>query len=595
MIVLGEEIHIKGECVMLLQATDIYVRYGNNPVLENESLYIEEKEVIGIVGANGQGKSTLLKIIANKDEAYAKFSCKPKMTISYLEQQPVFDPNKTIQQLFLEQSNEGDDYRFKSFITKFGLNDMSMLIGKLSGGQQKRLALALALSKDADLLILDEPTNHLDMSMILWLEKYLQHYKGAILMVTHDRYFLERLTSTIIEVNNMHLYLSHGGYQGYLDNKMMREQDELAKRRKRATLLRQETEWVKAGVEARRTKSKSRLQRYEALLEADKKVDNQKMSIETTMQRLGRKTISFKDVSKSFGTHTLFENFSYQIQPYDRIGILGDNGSGKTTLLNLVCGYDKNYQGSIEIGETIRIGYFDQQSMHLDDKMRAYDYIYQIGDAIETTEGVMNAKMMMTQFLFDDDTMYLPIGRLSGGQKRRLYLLSVLMKQPNVLILDEPTNDLDIDTLTVLEDFLDRFNGILITVSHDRYFLDKVVDKMFVFENKHIAIYNGGCSDYLEKDITLTNSRKEKNVERAKPKVVKLSYQEKKEYEALQTEIATLETKLEEIAKAFEDHTLSYEKADALANLQSELEAQLETKTERWFELEEILEKSKNN
>ena len=277
---------------MLLQATDIYVRYGHEPILENESLYIEEKERIAIVGANGQGKSTLLKIIAHKDEAYAKFSCKPQMTISYLEQQPRFNPSKTLWQVFLEQSSTKDDYRFKSFITKFGFTDLNQPIGQLSGGQQKRLALALVLSQEADLLILDEPTNHLDMDMILWLEKYLQHYRGAILMVTHDRYFLERITSTIIEVSASHLYLSHGGYQGYLDNKLMREQDELAKRRKRATLLRQETEWVKAGVEARRTKSKSRLQRYEALLKANETSEAQKMSIDMMMQRLGRKTIS---------------------------------------------------------------------------------------------------------------------------------------------------------------------------------------------------------------------------------------------------------------------------------------------------------------
>ena len=579
---------------MLLQATDIYVRYGHEPILENESLYIEEKERIAIVGANGQGKSTLLKIIAHKDEAYAKFSCKPQMTISYLEQQPRFNPSKTLWQVFLEQSSPKDDYRFKSFITKFGFTDLNQPIGQLSGGQQKRLALALVLSQEADLLILDEPTNHLDMDMILWLEKYLQHYRGAILMVTHDRYFLERITSTIIEVSASHLYLSHGGYQGYLDNKLMREQDELAKRRKRATLLRQETEWVKAGVEARRTKSKSRLQRYEALLKANETSEAQKMSIDMMMQRLGRKTISFHHVTKSFDNHLLFEDFSYQIQPYDRIGILGDNGSGKTTLLNLICGMDSHYQGVIEIGETIRIGYFDQQSMHLDDSMKAYDYIFQISDAIQTSEGIMNAKSMMMQFLFDDRTMYLPIGRLSGGQKRRLYLFSILMQQPNVLIFDEPTNDLDLDTLTILEDFLDHFNGILITVSHDRYFLDKVVDKMFVFKNQRISIYNGGCSDYLEKDNqTNITQKKEKSEVRVKEKVVKLSYKESKEYEQLQIEMADIEKELERIGEAFEDSQLSYEKAQALSVLQAELEASLEKKTERWFELEEILEKSK--
>lgn len=578
---------------MLLQATDIYVRYAQSPIIDHEHLYIEEKERIGVVGVNGQGKSTLLKIIAHLDTAYATFSYKPQIKISYLEQQPQFEPKQTLKELLLERCAREEDYRFKSFLSKFGLTDLSQSLGTLSGGQQKRVALALSLCKEADLLILDEPTNHLDMAMILWLEKYLQHYRGAILMVTHDRYFLERITSTIIEVSQGHLYLSHGGYQGYLDQALFRQKDIEAKRRKRASLLRIESEWVHAGVEARRTKSKARLQRYEALLKEDTSMIQQKMSIETTMQRLGRKTITFKNVSKSYGDHLLFEHFSYQIQPYDRIGILGDNGSGKTTLLNMLCGKEKDYQGSIEMGETIHVGYFDQQSMHLEPDMRAYDYIFKISDSINTTDGLVDAKTMMQQFLFDDNTMYLPIKRLSGGQQRRLYLLSILMKQPNVLVFDEPTNDLDIDTLTVLEDFLDRFNGIVITVSHDRYFLDKVVDKMFVFDHQHIHIYNGGCSDYLEREVVQNVNKKEKN-DRPKIKNIKLSYQEQKEYDALTDEISQLETQMNQISLAFEDTDLDYEQISQLSLKQQELEEQLELKTERWLVLEEKKEQSRS-
>jgi len=578
---------------MLLQATNLHIRYGTKNILDNTNLYIDEKEKIGVVGLNGHGKSTLLKIIAKQDKAYGTFSMKPNLKVSYLPQLPSFDPLMSIENVFLKDYKKEDIYRFNTMLTKFDIYDIHQKMGELSGGQQKRVALALCLMKDADLLILDEPTNHLDMKMILWLEKYLQHFKGAILMVTHDRYFLERITKTIVEISDGKLYLSHGGYQGYLDYAASRLQDAMAKKRKRDALLRVESLWVKAGVEARRTKSKHRLERYEALRKEKDPQLNGSIEVNTLMQRLGRKTITFKNVSKKFTDEYLFKDFSYQVQLYDRIGILGDNGSGKTTLMNMLCGKDNQYEGEIIIGDTINFGYFDQMSLNLDENQKAYDYIASISNAIQTTDGVMTAKAMMTQFLFDDDTMYLPIGRLSGGQKRRLYLLSVLMKEPNVLILDEPTNDLDIDTLTVLEDFLDSFEGIVITVSHDRYFLDKVVDKMFVLKNGNIQIFNGDCSDYLEqssKEEQLV--KKEASPIRKKEAKVKLSYQQQKELEKLTVELPLLEKELQEIKEKFNQVDLDYTLIKSLTEKQENLEAILDEKTERWMELSEILEES---
>ena len=577
---------------MLLQATDLKIKYGTKNILDNTNLYIDEKEKIGVVGLNGHGKSTLLKIIATLDKAYGSFSTKPNIKISYLPQTPNFDLSLTIEETFLLSNNKDDIYRFSTMLTKFDIFDIHQKLSQLSGGQQKRVSLALCLMKEADLLILDEPTNHLDMKMILWLEKFLQHFKGAILMVTHDRYFLERITSTIIEISEGKLYLSHGGYQGYLDYASSRLQDALAKKRKRDSLLRIEYEWVHAGVEARRTKSKHRLERYQNLLNEKDPVINGSVELNTLMQRLGRKTITFKNVSKKYSDQYLFKDFSYQVQQYDRIGILGDNGAGKTTLLNMLCGRDNQYEGEIVIGDTIKFGYFDQMSVNLDMSMKAYDYISSISNAIETTEGTVTAKAMMTQFLFDDDTMYLPIGRLSGGQKRRLYLLSVLMTEPNVLILDEPTNDLDIDTLTVLEDFLDKFEGIVITVSHDRYFLDKVVDKMMIIKNNSIQIYNGDCSNYLENIYKEEQQTKKETKQRVKDVKIKLTYQQQKELEKLTEEIEKLEEELNEIKAQFDLTDLDFSTINDLSKRQTSLEKELDLKTERWMELSEIQELS---
>lgn len=577
---------------MLLQATDLKIKYGTKNILDNTNLYIDEKEKIGVVGLNGHGKSTLLKIIATLDKAYGSFSTKPNIKISYLPQTPNFDLSLTIEETFLLSNNKDDIYRFSTMLTKFDIFDIHQKLSQLSGGQQKRVSLALCLMKEADLLILDEPTNHLDMKMILWLEKFLQHFKGAILMVTHDRYFLERITSTIIEISEGKLYLSHGGYQGYLDYASSRLQDALAKKRKRDSLLRIEYEWVHAGVEARRTKSKHRLERYQNLLNEKDPVINGSVELNTLMQRLGRKTITFKNVSKKYSDQYLFKDFSYQVQQYDRIGILGDNGAGKTTLLNMLCGRDNQYEGEIVIGDTIKFGYFDQMSVNLDMSMKAYDYISSISNAIETTEGTVTAKAMMTQFLFDDDTMYLPIGRLSGGQKRRLYLLSVLMTEPNVLILDEPTNDLDIDTLTVLEDFLDKFEGIVITVSHDRYFLDKVIDKMMIIKNNSIQIYNGDCSNYLENIYKEEQQTKKETKQRVKDVKIKLTYQQQKELEKLTEEIEKLEEELNEIKAQFDLTDLDFSTINDLSKRQTSLEEELDLKTERWMELSEIQELS---
>lgn len=576
---------------MLLQATDIYLNYGTKPIIQHQNIYVEEGDKIGIVGSNGQGKSSLLKIIATLDSTCAHIVKKPDLSISYLPQTPSFDTSLTIEQLCLSL-NQNQLYRFKSYLTKFKIDDFETAISTFSGGNQRKVDLALTLCKEADLLLLDEPTNHLDIDMIVWLEKFLPRYKGAVMMVTHDRYFLNRITPTIIEISNGHLYKSLGGYQGYLEDVEMRRKELLNRQKRHAAILRVEKAWAMAGVEARRTKSKDRLARYEQLKKQTFELEKNEMNMAFGMNRLGRKTIVFQNVSKAYGSKVLFKDFNYQIQLYDRIGIIGENGAGKTSLLNVLCRRDDYYDGVIEVGETIQFGYFDQLSQHLNLEMRAYEYIKNISDAIETKDGILTAKQMMEQFLFDDTTMYLPIGRLSGGQKRRLYLLSILMKQPNVLVLDEPTNDLDIETLSVLENYIEDFKGIVITVSHDRYFLDKVCDTLFILNHGNIDIYTGSCSDYLETHQIAQEKKKEPQVFKEKEKKIKLTYRQKQRLDELSTLMPTIETSLAAVMEQFNQEDLDYSTIQELSSKQKDLEAQLEKLTLEWMELQEIQENS---
>lgn len=575
---------------MLLQATEITVRYGERIILDHEKLFVEPKQKIGVVGLNGNGKSTLLKLIATQDQAVAQFAVKPDLKVAYLAQNWFFPEGQSVREVMQERCPDVDFYQLQSILNRLKVSDLDAIANQLSGGQQRRLSLAVALVKKVDLLILDEPTNHLDIEMVEWLEKYLIHYPGAILMATHDRYFLEHVTDTIIEVSNGHLYSSQGGYQGYLDYRMARLEQDIAAKRKRDSFLRREKLWVEAGVEARRTKSRDRLERYEKLKAMEGPQITGNVEIQTGMQRLGKKGIVMENVSRMMETRRLFEAFSYRISPYDRIGIIGENGCGKTTLLNILCRKDENYQGKIDWGQTVSIGYFDQLSAALDMKQRAYDFIVQKNNAIQTSNGIVTAKKMMEDFLFDEHTMYLPIERLSGGQQRRLYLLSILMDEPNVLVLDEPTNDLDIDTLTVLENYLDNFEGIVITVSHDRYFLDKVVDRIWSFEDGRIQVYNGGYSDFalLRKEKNVQNKSTKKNITRSRsPR--KLSYMEMRELENLEAEISKLEQKKQQINASF-DGVSDFEKISELSKAQKEVECLLEEKEMRYLELMEKLE-----
>ena len=575
---------------MLMQATDMTVKYGLKTILNHVDFYINEKERIGIVGLNGQGKSTLLKVIASMDKAYAHFATKPGIRIAYLPQAPVYEPSHTVIFTVMKETNAKDEYQAKSILSKLGIKNYDQKIGELSGGQLKRVALAISLISPCDLLVLDEPTNHLDIDMVTWLEKYLNHYKGAIVMSTHDRYFLENITTKIIEISDGFLYESVGGYKAYLEQKEMRMNAMEAFERKRKSILRVEKEWVEAGVEARRTKSKDRIARYEKLRDMEINKSKTQIEINTLMQRIGRKTITLHNLTKKFNNQVLFENFSFQIQPYERLGIIGRNGCGKTTLLNIISNRESATCGFVEIGETIRFGYFDQMCKFLDLNTRVYDYIYKISDAIETTDGIFSAKKMLEMFLFDDHTMYLPISRLSGGQQRRLYLLSVLMQSPNVLVLDEPTNDLDIETLSILESFLDSFKGIVITVSHDRYFLDRIVDRLLVFEDGKISIYQGNYQDYIDK-------KKEEKIYVEKPLVLRkktspkrLSYKENSELNQLEIDLPKLENALKEVNEMFNQENISYDTIQLLTNRQTEIQNELEEKEIRYLELQEKLE-----
>ncbi|CVH75731.1 putative ABC transporter ATP-binding protein [Clostridiales bacterium CHKCI006] len=575
---------------MLLQASELTVKYGERIILDHEKLFIEPKQKIGVVGLNGNGKSTLLKIIASLDHASGQFAVKPGLTIAYLEQTWHFQPGQRVREAMLERCPSADLYQMQSILTRLKVPDLEAIACELSGGQQRRVALAGALINKVDLLILDEPTNHLDIEMVEWLEKYLIHYPGAILMSTHDRYFLEHVTKTIVEVSDGHLYMSQGGYQGYLDYRMTRLEQAQAAKRKRESFLRREKLWVEAGVEARRTKSRDRLERYEKLKAMDDLKPSGSMEIQTGMQRLGKKAIVLEQVSRKIGSRVLFEPFSYRISPFERIGIIGENGCGKSTLLNILCQRDPSYEGTIDWGETVVIGYFDQLSRGLDPKMRAYDFIAQKKGEIHTRQGIITAKKMMEDFLFDEHTLYLPIERLSGGQQRRLYLLSVLMDEPNILVLDEPTNDLDIDTLTVLENYLDDFEGIVITVSHDRYFLDKVVDRIWAFEDAHIQVYNGGYSDYASVQKENADKQKVAKNKLSRPRQTrKLSYLEMRELERLEGEIGELEEKKRQVDAAF-DGVTDFVKISALTQEQNTLEALLEEKELRYLELMEKLE-----
>ena len=591
---------------MLLSAEHLSINFGSRQLLEDVNFYLNEGDKVGVIGINGTGKSTFLKVLAGKLEADAgTISRNPNVQVSLLEQNPPMEDDATVlEQVFLhfpKEFRELNEYEAKSMLNKLGLPDYEQKVGTLSGGQRKRVALAAALIHPADVLVLDEPTNHLDAEMTAWLEDWLRRFKGGLVMVTHDRYFLERVVNHITELSRGKLYHYEANYSKYLELKAQRAEMAEASERKRQSILRTEREWIMRGCRARTTKSKDRIERYEALKNQEAPETDDTMQLAAASSRLGKKLIELHDVSKSYEGRTVIRDFSYNLLRNDRIGIVGHNGAGKSTLLRLFAGELSPDSGTVDIGTTVKIGHFSQEGRELDLNQRVYDFIHDIGDEVRTDEGTFTAKAMMERFLFPSDLQSVPIGRLSGGERRRLYLLSILMEAPNVLLLDEPTNDLDIQTLSVLEDYLDSFPGAVVAVSHDRYFLDRVVRRVFAVEGDgSVRGYPGGYTEYLEARRAAgqpARSPKPAEPKAARPqgaKKLKFSYKEQREFETIDADIAALEAELAQVQAEQEEKATDYVALQSLQERQAELEAALEEKMERWVYLNDLAEQISN-
>lgn len=570
----------------MLMSVSHLSKYNNLKCIAKDiSFSIHERDKIGLIGLNGTGKSTLLKILAGQEDYKGEIIKKKDIRINYLPQIPSFQPQNTVlEQVYEDVGHDVAEYEIKSILNRFQIINHSQPINQLSGGQKKRVALAIALIKPCDLLLLDEPTNHLDHEMIEYLEKYFTKFNRALVMITHDRYFLERITHRMLELEHGQLYTYEANYSLYLEQKAKREESLQNAQHKRKQFLKKELEWVRAGVQARTTKNKGRLQRYEALSQQADLPVTQNLEMIDTASRLGQKTIELHGISHRFD-HLLFQPFDYLFQRNERVGIVGINGSGKSTLLHIIAGQIQPTSGEVEYGETIRIGYFKQGHEDMDDNQRVIDYIQEEARYLKTRQGEFSAKQMCEKFLFDKELQYTPIGRLSGGEKRRLYLLKVLMGAPNVLLLDEPTNDLDITTLQILEDYLDSFQGIIITVSHDRYFLDRLCDTLFVFSHQQIQVHNGGYSDYIiTSNQTSSNKPKSSTKKPMRERKVRLTYLEKKELESLEADIPALEQKLQQLDEQLNQVT-DFHDIQKLSNQRNALENEIETKSIRWLEL----------
>lgn len=583
--------------------------FGDRVLLDKVSLGINEHDKVGIIGVNGTGKSTLLKIVAGIENADSgNVVIANKATLAYLPQQPVFEKDETILDYVGKGGLKVDSWEkegdVKTILTKLGITDYSQNISTLSGGQKKRLALARTLIHETDILIMDEPTNHLDNDMTQWLELYLKKYKGVLIMITHDRYFLDSVTNKIVEIDNMQLYSYNANYSKFLELKCQREQMERATADKRKNLLRNELKWVMRGAQARSTKQKARLNRYEEMKAMRGPEQQKQVEMESVYNRLGNKTIEVHDISKSFGNKIIVKRFEYIFVKDRHIGIVGKNGCGKTTFLNMITGREEPDSGYVEIGDTVKIGYFTQEVENMNPEQRVIDYVKDIAEYLPTSNGSISASQMLERFLFPPKMQYTPIKKLSGGEKRRLYLLSVLMEAPNVLILDEPTNDLDISTLTVLEDYLDSFTGILITVSHDRYFLDRVADRILAFEEDGIIRqYEGGYTDYYNKvsesreNNTANDSAKKENkikTERVNVRKRKLSYNEQKEYDTIDGDIQSLEQRIAAIEQEMLKKASNYTELNEMMEKKQKLEGELEMKMDRWVYLNELVEEINN-
>ncbi len=595
--------------MILLNAEHIKKSYTEKPLLTDVDLSIDQSDKIGLIGVNGSGKSTLLKIIAGVvSEEGGTITKSRELRSAYLAQNPPYDPQLSVLAqavLYLEEIGGAFElYQCQSMLTKLGITDFEQKMGQLSGGQRKRVAMAAVLTADSNLLILDEPTNHMDSDVIIWLEEYLLRYKGAIFMITHDRYFLDRVTNRIVEIDGGRLYSYDGNYDYYLETKAARKEMELASERKRQAIYRKELAWIRRGAKARTTKAKGRIERFHQLEESKLIIDDGALELSTATSRLGKKIIEIEHLSKAYGDLRLIDDFSYILLRNDRVGIIGPNGCGKSTLLGMLMGQIASDSGKVEKGDTVKIGYFSQENQALDEDARVIRYISDIAGTVQTSEGSFSASQMLERFLFPPHMHSVKIGHLSGGEKRRLYLLSILMTAPNVLILDEPTNDLDIETLTVLEDYLDDFNGAVIAVSHDRYFLDRVTRKTFAFlPGGEIRQYNGGFTDYeakhsLELLEQQTIAKQEKAPEpkrrETKPQKPRFTYNEQKEFETIDADIEALESRLAEAEAEMSRHATDFSKLAELQMEKEELETQLLEKIERWTYLNELAEEIAN-
>ena len=579
--------------------------FGEKTIFDDVSFGIQEGDKIGIIGINGTGKTTLLRMIAGVEEPDSGQIIKQNgIRLAYLSQHPSFPEGATVLSYAFDGIAENDwalKSEVKSALNKLGITDHDMKMEHLSGGQKKKVALAKTLASSFEILLLDEPTNHLDGEMISWLEDYLKRYKGVVIMVTHDRYFLDKVTNRILEISRGKLYGYEANYSKFLEMKAEREEMELASERKRQSVLRMELEWAKRGCRARTTKQKARLERLE-LLKSGKAPETDRLAeIDSVETRMGKKTIELHHVSKSYGERKLIDDFDYIVLKNQNLGIVGPNGCGKSTLLKMIAGLVEPDEGTIEIGETIRIGYFAQELPEMNTSQRVIDFVKDIAEYIPTKDGRITASQMLERFLFTPDMQYAPIEKLSGGEKKRLYLLSVLQAAPNVLIFDEANNDIDIPTMTILEDYLNSFQGIVITVSHDRYFLDNVVDRIFEFDgNGHLQQYEGGYTDYIEakqkrevpkEEVKAKKSTGKNDWKQNRPTKLKFSYMEQKEFETIDEDIAKLEEKLEKLDADMMANATNSAKLSELTLEKEFAEKQLEEKMERWVYLNDLAER----
>lgn len=617
----------------LLSLENITKAYTERVLLDGASFFLQEGEKVGIIGINGTGKSTLLKLAAGLEEPDTGSCTKANhVVIRYLPQTPEFDDSCTVWEHVEKKISESTQWDMegeaKSMLRTLGIVRLEQKISELSGGQRKRLALAEILMQPCDILVLDEPTNHLDHAMAAWLEDYLKCWRGSLIMVTHDRYFLDSVSNRIVEIDKGKIYSYDTNYSGFLELKAQREEMEAATERKRQSILRVELEWVKRGARARSTKQKARLERYEEMKNQHGPQSDGQVSMSSITTRMGNTTIEIDGISKSYGRHMFIRDFSYIFLKNDRVGFVGTNGCGKTTLMKLLAGREEPDSGSIKVGQTIRIGYYSQEIetskeagiAYMDPKMRVIDYIRETAEFVRTEDGLISASAMLERFLFPPQAQYSLIGKLSGGERRRLNLLRVLMESPNVLILDEPTNDLDISTLTILEDYLDHYQGIVIVVSHDRYFLDRTVNRIFAFEAGGVLRqYEGGYTDYALKagesaqcnlsvqDGIISSAAggtegadtgseaggraAYENYRANRERKLKFSYKEKQEYETIEQDILDLEEKLESLDAEMAANATNSKRLSELAAEREQTEADLEHKMERWEYLEELAEK----